>query len=136
MTKASPTLCALASVLYLAMFSGGCAFDIVSVKQRPTAFSQMGEPGPLMVLQYEATVGIGTGFTTTLKRGTTWRIVGRIPAGDVYETRDQVVTVEASNIHEARPVINNGAVVGFYLPVERTFVRASEAVPVTFQISH
>ncbi len=41
--------------------------------------------------------------------------------GDVYKTRDQVLTVEASNVQEAYIVVESGRLVGFYMPVERTF---------------
>jgi hypothetical protein len=43
------------------------------------------------------------------------------PQGNVYRTRDQVVTVEGSHIHEAYIVVTERSLVGFYLPVERTF---------------
>jgi hypothetical protein len=38
----------------------------------------------------------------------------------VYATRDRVLTVEASNVHEAYIVVSNGKLVGFFLPVEKT----------------
>jgi len=50
--------------------------------------------------------------------------VGRIEQGEVYKTKDQVVTVEASNMYEAQLVLSGSLVVGFYLPVERTFTAA------------
>jgi len=111
----------------------GCAMDIVSVKQSPTTLAPAGDPGAPVVLQNDATVSIGTGFPTKLKKGTVWRQIGQIAEGEVFTTRDQVVTVEASNIHEAQPVIHGGNVVGFYLPVERTFTRAKAPVAITFQ---
>lgn len=110
----------------------GCAFNIVSVKQRPVTLTPLGDTSPVLSLQTDVAVSIGTGFLTRLKRGTTWRKVGAIPEGDVLTTRDQVVTVEASHIHEAQIVVSSGNVVGFYLPVERTFAPASAPVAVTF----
>lgn len=117
----------------VALSLAGCAMDIVSVKQAPVLLTELADLGPPVILQNDVSVAIGTGFATKLRKGTTWRPVGRIAEGEVYATRDQIVTVEASHIHEARPVIAGGRIVGFYLPVERTFTRASSPVAVSFQ---
>jgi hypothetical protein len=115
--------------LVVVLGCGGCAMDIVSVRQTPATLAPVGEGAPTITLQSEITVSIGTGFATRLKKGTTWRRVGKIAEGDVYITRDQVVTVEASHIHEAQVVVAGNQVVGFYLPVERTFAVAKTPVP-------
>jgi len=72
-------------------------------------------------LTQAAEVALATGYSTTLRATTTWQLVGTIPQGEVYRTRDQVVTLEGAHIHEAYIVVDQGALVGFYLPVERTF---------------
>ena len=95
----------------------GCAMDIVSVKQAPLVLTELADPGPPVVLQNDVSVAIGTGFATKLRKGTTWRPVGRIAEGEVDSTCDQIVSVEASHIHEARPRIAGDRIVGFYLPV-------------------
>ena len=118
---------ALLAVLALAL--GGCAIDLVSVKQVPASLTPLGETVPTLKLQADTPVSIGTGFVTRLKKDTTWRPVGTIAQGEVFATRDQVVTVEASHIHEAQVVLSGGEVVGFYLPVERTFAAAAKPVP-------
>src|SRR5262245_2804530 len=92
-------LCAL-----VALTMSGCMFDVVSVKQTPAAFVA-GTPTPRrMQLLLEVKASLGTGFPTWLKTGTTWKQIGRIAEGDVFATSDQIVTVEASNIHEANIV--------------------------------
>ena len=101
---------------------GGCAFDVVSVKQVPAKFSTAGVATESFILVKEVKATFGTGFPTFLKAGTVWRCVGAIEAGAVYFTDDQIVKVEASNIYEARIVISDRRLVGFYLPVEKTFV--------------
>lgn len=130
-TTTAPVRCAVLIALLLSLT--GCMVDLVSVRQAPATLTDVSAPGAPLVLQSDATVFIGTGFSTKLKHGTTWRKVGRLPEGEVFTTRDQIVTVEASNIHEAQPVIKDGQVVGFYLPVERTFTRASAPVAVALQ---
>jgi hypothetical protein len=111
----------------------GCVMDLVSVRQQPTTLEPAGDPGAPVVLQGDVSVALGTGFPTKLRQGTTWRSVGKIAEGEVFATRDQTVTVEASNIHEAHPVIAGGKIVGFYLPVEHTFARAAAPVAIVFQ---
>ncbi len=66
---------------------------------------------------------------TRLKAGTTWRRVGNIEQGDVYSTKDQVVVVNSYNVFEAYIVVSDAQIVGYYLPVEESFVQ-SEPVPI------
>ncbi|MCG6537400.1 MAG: hypothetical protein L7F78_22490 [Syntrophales bacterium LBB04] len=98
-----------------------CAFDIVHVKQVPTSLESSNVQEASFELEKEVTVSLGTGYDRTLKARTKWDYVGKISYGDVFRTKDQVLTVEASNIHEAYVVISAGKLVGFYLPVENTF---------------
>lgn len=108
-------LCALTFLLT------GCAFDVVHVKQTPTNLESGQAPKSSCILEKESNVSLGTGYSRTLKQGTRWDYVGSVPQGDVFKTKDQVLTVEASHIHEAYIVVSSGKLVGFYLPVEKTF---------------
>ncbi len=117
----------LVGALIIAMLVG-CAFDIVSVKQKPAAFTATTEPSSFSLAK-EVKAKLGTGFPTILKANTTWKQVGTTEFGKVFSTQDQVVKVEASNIHEAQIVVTNDALAGFYLPVERTFAPLSKPIP-------
>lgn len=108
----------------------GCAFDVSYVPRIPTTFQAATGPG--WTLQQDESIGVGSGFSTQLKHGTKWQLAGHVPQGDVYRTDDQVVTVEASNIYEAMVVLQGDRLTGFYLPVEHSFVAASN--PVTLPI--
>ncbi len=101
-------------------------FDIVSVKQIATQFSPAKTPPEEFTLAGSHEISIGTGFKTTLKSGTRWVEFGRLPEGTVFITKDQVVVVEASNIHEAGIVVRQDALVGFFLLVEKTFTPAKQ----------
>jgi hypothetical protein len=103
-----------------------CAFDLVHVKQLPTKLDTTQQPKSSFILEKEEKIDLGTGYSRVIKAGTKWDYVGTIENGDVYNTKDQVLTVEASNIHEAYIVISSGKLVGFYLPVEKTFSPLSE----------
>lgn len=59
---------------------------------------------------------------TLLKQGTRWVEVGTIHQGRVFRTKDQVVIVNSFNVHEGDIVVKESQVVGYYLPVEGTFV--------------
>jgi hypothetical protein len=82
------------------------------------------------VLMQDLKVHIGTGFATRLRANTSWHKVGTTVFGDVYATRDQIVTVEASDIYEAQIVVSGlQNLVGFYLPVEHSYVPLKEPLP-------
>jgi hypothetical protein len=110
----------------------GCAFDVSHVTRVPTEFQATAPNGTGWTLRQGQSIGVGSGFSTVLQRGTRWRLAGHITQGDVYRTSDQIVTVEASNIFEAMVVMQGDSLAGFYLPVEHSFVAATE--PVTLPI--
>lgn len=111
----------------------GCAFDVIHVDQEAVQYKPTTAPGPALTLQDDVNVSIADhGSATPLKKGTTWRKVGKIDAGDVFAPQGQVVTVEASNAYEAEPVIAHGEVVGFFLVVQHTFTPADPPAPVAF----
>ena len=110
----------------LAFAVSGCMFDIVSVPQKSTVFTPLIEDAKNFKIDAGHVVQIGTGFRTQLKAGTTWNQIGSIPQGEVYRSPDQILVVEASNIHEAALVVNDGQVVGFFLLVEKTFCPAKQ----------
>jgi hypothetical protein len=64
---------------------------------------------------------LGAGCDRTLKANTKWDPVGTITYADVFKSKDHVLTVEALNIHGAYLVVPSSKLVGFYLPVEKTF---------------
>ncbi len=115
------TLRIIAVAICLTMSLTYCAFDVVHVKQVPTQLEVSQSPKNGFQLEKEANVNLGTGFRRVLRAGTRWDFVGTTSDGDVYRSKDQILTVEASNIHEAYLVISSGKLVGFYLPVEGSF---------------
>ena len=82
-----------------------------------TVLSPVASPGPVYVLQSNATVRASHAKDTILKEGTRWQQVGTIEQGAVYHTADQVVIVNSFNVHEGDIVISNNEVVGYYLKV-------------------
>lgn len=111
----------------------GCAFDVVQVKQVPMRFESSAR-GPSFVLERDVKAGLGTSYPTLLRGGTLWKSIGASDHGDVFSTRDQVVTVEASHIHEADLVVSNRVLTGFRLKREGTFAPVTRpvALPLRF----
>lgn len=100
----------------VAVLAASCAPLVV---QEPAQFTPAG--GKSFRLSRAAEVGLSTGYSTTLRADTRWELVGTVTQGEVYRTKDQVVTLEGAHIHEGYLVLDRGMLVGFYLPVERTF---------------
>lgn len=114
--------------LLLVSILNGCAFDVIRMKQEPTSLTVSPTAPPAFRIQETTSFKLGTGYTRTLKEQTVWRYVGSVSQGDVFRTQDQILTVEGSNIHEAYIVVSGQKVVGFYLPVEKTFTPLPDPV--------
>lgn len=105
----------------LGILLNACAFDLIHVKQIPTKIVTTNLSKTSFELEKDVNLDLNHGYTRKLKQGTKWNHVGTISYGDVFRSKDQILTVEASNIHEAYIVVESGKVVGFYLPVESTY---------------
>ena len=80
------------------------------------------------LIEKEINIKLDTGYNRKLKQNTKWNYVGKISYGEVFKTRDQILTVEGSNIYEAYMVISDGKLVGFYLPAEKSYTPLRESV--------
>lgn len=106
-----------------------CAFDIVHVKQFPTDIILQNDLSDSFTLTKETKVSFGTGYSRVLEKNTNWSLVGSIPEGKVFKTKDQILTVEGSNIFEAYIVLKSDKLKGFYLPVEKTYSPLKKPLP-------
>lgn len=104
-----------------------------SVKYTPVVMETT-TPKATWTLTEKVDVPLESGSTTHLKANTTWEYVGTIEQGDVYKTKDQIVTVKGSNMFEAYLVISGERLVGFYLPVENGFTRISKPIEIQRKI--
>jgi len=118
-----------ALLILMGFIFGGCAFDVAHVTYHPTVFTAQPQSGKSIALKEEVKITqTPCGYHRTLKQGSNWDLIGSIPEGNVYKPRDQVLTVECSNIYEAYLVVMNQSMVGFYLPVEKGFVELSKEI--------
>jgi hypothetical protein len=107
--------------LGLIVLLSSCAAQQVQLKS-PITLSV--KPAPMYVLQMPVTIRASNSAATHLRAGTTWSLIGAIEQGNVYGTKDQVVIINSFNVHEAFIVVRDNKVVGYYLPVEKTFVKS------------
>ena len=109
-----------------------CAFDVIRVKQKPARFEPISSDQDAWTLAQDVKLTLDTGYHRKLEAGTRWNLIGKIENGDVYETNDQILTVEGSNIYEACIVVSEGTLVGFYLPAKNTFspLSKTKALPI------
>ena len=67
--------------------------------------------------------------------GSRWRLVGKVPQGNVYKPLDAPFSIEGRQVHEAYLVIAAGSLVGFYLPAEGGYSPLSGAIPINIGVS-
>jgi hypothetical protein len=128
---------ALLAVMVMAVILAGCAFDISEVNQYPAALvPATGSRPEQFTLNADVKATFGSGFATRLLAGTRWQEVGSTPYGKVFSTKDQIVTVEASDIYEADLVVSNRVMTGFYFVVEKTFAPVSHPTPLSITITN
>jgi hypothetical protein len=116
-----------------AMLLVGCAFDISHVQQLPILITPDSDVGKSFILNQNVKATLGTGFPTRLKANTRWHQVGSTEYGNLFATKDQIVTVEASNIYEAGLVVSNQFITGFYLIVEKKFAPVTRPIRIEIQ---
>lgn len=134
----TPTMYLIKSFLlafYTCLLVNGCAFDVYQVALTPVQIDTLVEFKAAFELRKDVKLDIGFGYERHLLKGTVWNHLGTIDYGDVYSSKDQLLTIEASNIYEACLVIFNGRLVGFYLPVEDSYSPLSDPVQLPMQVS-
>jgi hypothetical protein len=120
--------------LFLGSFLlASCAFDLAHVSFSPTTCAAAKVDKSFKIKETTEVSGTPCWHTRVLSKGTVWNLFGYIPEGEVYKSRDQVLTVECSNIHEAHLVISGGTIVGLYLPVEKGFVALSKPIALNIE---
>jgi len=95
---------------------------VASINMQPEAI------GKELIMQANQTVPVSAMYQRTLKQSTRWRYAGSLPQGEIFRPINTVFTVEGMNVQEAYLVVNAGQLVGYYLPVERTYSRLDQTI--------
>lgn len=118
------------SILFPAILClGGCASEVV---RYPVELSILRAEERYVTLQ-TVSVMFNSGYERTIDSGTEFLGIGLIKQGNVLKPVGTVFTIEGAHMHEAYPVINNGRIVGFYLPVEHAFSPLSPSIIFTVE---
>ena len=112
MKKIIQILCVLVYFGFLV----GCALEVVRSPVNITLVK-----GSEFVLTQPAYLVLDSGYQRTINSGTTFLEVGTTQYGVVLKPLNTSFTIEGAHMHEAYPVIQNGTVTGFFLPVEKSF---------------
>jgi hypothetical protein len=98
-----------------------CTVDLLAVKQNPTLIDTAGVSKPSWILAEPINIKMDVWRNIALKKDTEWIYVGQINEGEIYKTNDQIVMLDGFNAFEANLVLSGNKLMGFYLPVEKTF---------------
>lgn len=110
------------------LFFSACAFDLAHVTYTATQLEETSGSTQSFKLADEVLLSGTPCFSRSLRQHTRWDHVGVTVQGIVFRSKDQVLTLECSNVHEAYIVMSGNELVGFYLPVEQGFVPYSPAI--------
>lgn len=113
------------------LFLGGCASEVVRYPVSLSAADRQSSR-QYVVLQ-SASIRFDSGYERTLSAGTELVEVGTIKQGRVLRPVSTVFTIEGAHTHEAYPVVSDGRLVGFYLPVEGAFSPLSLSISLPIQ---
>ncbi len=117
-------------LLVSASLTFGCAFNLRDVQYQPARLESTGGDAVPFKLTADTPIhGAPCGYSRTLRKDTRWEPTGRIVEGIVYRSKDQILTLECSNVFEAYLVVEAQRLVGFYLPVEKSFSTLDEPIP-------
>lgn len=85
------------------------------------------EKNHLEVFELAETLEVHTSNAKTniLRSSSRWELVGSISEGNVYRPKNHVLIVNSFDVHEAYIVVNSGNLIGYYLPIENTFIKTS-----------
>lgn len=118
----------------LVILVSGCAFNLADVEYSPAQFQPMTEGGRAFTLSTNVKLtDTPCWYGRELRQNTRWEYTGSVTQGEVFRSRDQILTLECSNIYEAYLVVRDGRLMGFFLPVQQGFVGLTEPVVLPVQ---
>lgn len=107
------------SLAFAGLLTVACGVKQVILPSDPVS---SGESPSIHLLTESAKIKARNARRTTLRKNTRWREIGSIEFGSIYEPLDQIVIVNGFNVSEAKIVVRDDKIVGYFLPVEHAFV--------------
>jgi hypothetical protein len=119
-------------LLPIALGFCGCASEVI---RQPVDLSRARQPpDKLYVASQTVPVRLDSGYERSIKAGTEFVDAGGIAEGDILKPTNANFTVEGAHMHEAYLVVSKGRLVGFYLPVEKSFSPLSASITLPLEI--
>lgn len=116
----------MGTLLVMALGVVGCASEI---SRYPSELSRARQSqDKIFVTSQTVSVHPDSGYERSIKVGTEFVDAGGITQGSILKPTNAVFTIEGAHMHEAYLVVNDGRLVGFYLPVEKSFSPLTESV--------
>jgi hypothetical protein len=97
----------------------GCVAEVL--REPVTLLAANPQMGKRYVTAQVVQIMLDSGYQRTINSGTEFEEIGTIQQGRVLRPLNSAFTIEGTHMHEAFPVVSNGRVVGFYLPVEKAY---------------
>jgi len=108
-----------------------CAAEVV---RQPSELKPTADAAPRsFVLRDSVKYMLDSRYERVLRGYTQFVEVGSIAQGRVLRPTNAVMTVEGKHMHEAYAVVKDDRLIGFYLPVERSFSPLSQPVSLTLE---
>ena len=108
----------LLSLSVVMILLASCATE---VPRQPTTLipSAEGEgQGRIIQVDEDAEVWLPSGYTRSIRAGSTWKQSGTVEGRAVYKPTKDVFTIEGTHVHEAYLLLDENTLVGFFLPGE------------------
>lgn len=124
MVRSAMTRPFLRALLFIPIMSAVLVACAPEITRKAVDFTPLPEGDSTGVYTFtkEVTVTPALAYSRTIAAGSKWRLIGRIPAGEVYRPMSGIFTVESAQVHESGIVVWQGRLTGFYMLVERAFV--------------
>jgi hypothetical protein len=108
-------------IVIATVLATACSITQIPVTERITVHDNPSS----VILHAPVVIELDHAKPVRLRAKTSWDRIGEIPQGTVFSTADQVVVVESFNTRQAYIVVSEGRVVGYFLPVENSFVKVA-----------
>jgi len=120
----------ISSLSFALFLCSSCAFDLARINYEPAELISNQPSDDSFTLTEDIQIDRSPcNYDRTLRAGTQWSPVKVLVQGVVYDSLDQMLTIECSNIYEVYLVVNDAELVGIYLPVEHGYVALKRTYP-------
>jgi hypothetical protein len=87
---------------------------------------------PIRTVQQDVVIHLSSGYERTVTAQSKWRLIGRLPQGEVLRPVGTIFTIEGKQEHEAYLVVTADKLTGFYLPGESHYSPLENPVSINF----